>query len=235
MCVFISNDLKILNFYFQINIINIKFYDSSLKTDKQSKMNIELEPHSYLIEYYNITSTFKSDLTIDVFTNAGENYNILSDINENIFLLKKLDELNLLNEHNHICDCGIGLGNTLFEIYLQSTELDKIFSFTGIEKQKVYIDFINKELIHLWKDGLYLIQDDIMNLDYSNYNIVYSYSPFNNFKQLKSMYNKIVSDIKSDSIIIEHANRGLGHFNLLEEIEGLEKIKLDYTFVFKKL
>jgi AICAR transformylase/IMP cyclohydrolase PurH len=194
----------------------------------------ELEPHPDLIGYYTITHNFKSDLTVDIFTNAGENYNILSDINENIFLLKKLDELNLLKESNHICDCGIGLGNTLFEIYLQSKELDKIFSFTGIEKQKVYIDFINKELLHLWKDGLNLIQDDIMNLDYSNYNIVYSYSPFNNQKQLKSMYQKIISDIKSNSILIEHANKGLGHFNLLEEFVELEKIKLDNIFVFKK-
>lgn len=195
----------------------------------------EIEPHPDLIEYFNITQNFTSTLTVDVFTNAGENYNILSDINQNIFLLNQLNKLNLLKEVNHICDCGVGLGNTLFEIYLQSKELDKLFSFTGIEKQKVYVDFIKENLLHLWKDRLILKNDDLMNIDYSPYNIIYSYSPFNNFKQLKSMYDKIVSDIKSDSIIIEHANRGLGHFNLLEEIEGLEKIKLDYTFVFKKL
>lgn len=195
----------------------------------------EIEPHSDLVEYYNITSNFTSNLTVDVFTDAGENYNILSDINKNIFLLNQLNELDLLKEVNHICDCGVGLGNTLFEIYLQSKEIDKLFSFTGIEKQKVYVEFIEENLLYLWKDRLILKNDDLMNIDYSPYNIIYSYSPFNNFKQLKSMYDKIVLDIKSDSIIIEHANRGLGHFNLLEEIEGLEKIKLDYTSVFKKL
>ena len=195
----------------------------------------EIEPDKDLIEYYNITSNFTSNLTVDVFTNAGENYNILSDINQNIFLLNQMNQMNLLKEVNHICDCGIGLGNTLFEIYLQSKELDKLFSFTGIEKQKVYFDFIKENLLHLWKDRLILKNDDLMNIDYSPYNIIYSYSPFNNYNQLKLMYNKISSEIESGSIVIEHANQGLGHFNLLEEIEGLEKIKLDHTFVFRKV
>ena len=104
----------------------------------------EIEPHPDLIEYFNITQNFTSNLTVDIFTNVGENYNILSDINQNIFLLKRLDELNLLKEENHIIDCGIGLGNTLFEIYLQSKEIDKKFYFKGVEKQKVYIK-------HKWK------------------------------------------------------------------------------------
>ena len=198
-------------------------------------MNIELEPHPDLIEYYNITGTFKSDLTIDVFSNVGEHYNVVSNIDQNIFLLKQLDRFGLLRESNNVCDCGIGLGNALFELYLQSKEINKEFYFSGVEKQKVYTHFILDNLSHLWKDGLDLKNDDIMNVNFTRFNIVYSYSPFNNFKQLKSMYDKIVSDIKSDSIIIEHANRGLGHFNLLEEIEGLEKIKLNYISIFKKL
>jgi hypothetical protein len=195
----------------------------------------EIEPHPDLIEYYNITGNFTSSLTVDIFTNAGENYNIPSDINQNIFLLKKLDELNFLQKENHICDCGIGLGNTLFEIYLQSKELVKLFSFTGVEKQKVYVDFIKENLLHLWKDRLILKNDDLMNINYSPYNLIYSYSPYNNYKQLKSMYQKISFEIKSGSIIIEHANKGLGHFNLLEEFDNLERIQLDYISVFKKI
>jgi hypothetical protein len=195
----------------------------------------EIEPHPDLIEYYNITHNFKSDLTVDIFTNAGENYNILSDINQNIFLLKKLNELDLLKEENHIIDCGIGLGNVLFDIYLQSKEIDKKFLFTGTDKQKVYINFILDNLSHLWKDNLILKNDDIMNLNYSPYSLIYSYSPFNNYVQLKLMYQKIVLDILPGSIIVEHANKGLGHFNLLEEIDGLKKIKLDNIFVFRKI
>lgn len=196
---------------------------------------IEIEPHPELIEYYNITNNFSSNLKIEDFTSTGGHYNVVSDIDQNIFLLKQLNELNLLLDVNHICDCGIGLGNALFEIYLQSKELDKLFSFTGVEKQKVYVDFIKDNLLHLWKDRLILKNDDIMSINYSPYNLIYSYSPFNNYNQMKSMYDKIVSEIKSGSIIIEHANKGLGHFNLLEEIKGLEKIKLDYISVFKKI
>lgn len=195
----------------------------------------EIEPHPDLIEYYNITGNFTSNLTVDVFTNVGENYNILSDINQNIFLLNQLYELNLLLDVNHICDCGIGLGNTLFEIYLQSKELDKLFSFTGIEKQKVYVDFITENLLHLWKDKLILKNDDLMNITYSPYNLIYSYSPFNNSKQLDEMYTKIISEVNSGTIIIEHAHNGLGHFNLLETYKNLEKIKLDNIFIFRKI
>ena len=195
----------------------------------------EIEPHPDLIEYYTITHNFKSDLTVDIFTNAGENYNILSDINQNIFLLKRLNELYLLKEKNHIIDCGIGLGNVLFEIYLQSKEIDKKFLFTGVDKQKVYINFILDNLSHLWKDSIALKNDDIMNLNYSPYSIIYSYSPFNNRVQLNLMYQKIISEIDSGSIIVEHANKGLGHFNLLEEFNQLEKIDLGQLYVFRKL
>ena len=195
----------------------------------------EIEPHPDLIEYFNITQNFTSNLTVDIFTNVGENYNILSDINQNIFLLKRLDELNLLKEENYIIDCGIGLGNTLFEIYLQSKEIDKKFLFTGVDKQKVYINFILDNLSHLWKDSMNLKNDDIMNLNYSPYSIIYSYSPFNNRVQLQLMYQKIISEIDSGSIIVEHANKGLGHFNLLEEFNQLEKIDLGQLYVFKKL
>jgi len=198
-------------------------------------MNIELEPHPDLIEYYNITGTFKSDLTIDVFSNVGEHYNVVSNIDQNIFLLKQLDRFGLLRESNNVCDCGIGLGNALFELYLQSKEINKEFYFSGVEKQKVYTHFILDNLSHLWKDGIDLKNDDIMNVNFTRFNIVYSYSPFNNAVQLKSMYKKIISEISSGSIIIEHANWGLGHFNLLQEFTELEKVQLDSMFVFKKI
>ena len=80
-------------------------------------MTIEIEPHPNLIEYFNITSTFKSNLTVDDFTNCGENYNICSNNNQNIYLLKQLSELNLLKKINRVCDCGLGLGNALYDIY----------------------------------------------------------------------------------------------------------------------
>jgi hypothetical protein len=195
----------------------------------------EIEPHTDLIKYFEITHNFKSDLSVNVFTDNGEHYNVLSDIDQNIFLLKKLNEFDFLKEENHICDCGIGLGNALFEIYLQSLDINKNFYFYGVEKQDVYIKFIIDNLSHLWKDKLSLIKDDIMNVDYSKFNIVYSYSPFNNKKKLEKMYQKIVNEIQLGSIIVENANLGKGHFELLREFTELEEIDLDGLYIYKKI
>lgn len=195
----------------------------------------EIEPHPDLIRYFEITHNFKSDLSVNVFTDSGEHYNVLSNIDQNIFLLRKLEERGLLKETNSICDCGIGLGNALFEIYLQSLDIDKIFYFYGIEKQKSYADFIRENLLELWKNNLSIINDDIMSQNFSKYNIVYSYSPFNNKKQLEKMYQKIINEIKTDSLIIENANYGRGHFNLLKEFTELEEINLDEICIYKKI
>jgi hypothetical protein len=195
----------------------------------------EIEPHPDLIKYFEITHNFKSDLSVNVFTDSGEHYNVLSNIDQNIFLLRRLEERGLLKETNSICDCGIGLGNALFEIYLQSLDIDKNFHFYGVEKQNVYVDFIINNLSNLWKDKLNLIKDDIMNIDYSNYNIIYSYSPFNNKNQLEKMYQKIINEIKTNSLIIENANYGRGHFNLLKEFNELKEIDLDGLYIYKKI
>jgi len=198
-------------------------------------MTIEIEPHPNLIEYFNITSTFKSNLTVDDFTNCGENYNICSNINQNIYLLKQLSELNLLKKINRVCDCGLGLGNALYDIYLQSKEIEFDFQFVGVEKQPVYIDFIKQNLSHLWGDNFRIVNCDIMEFDFSKFNIIYSYSPFNNYLQLKSMYQKIISEIKPGSIIIEHSSGGLGHFQILTEFTELEKTELECMSVFRKI
>lgn len=198
-------------------------------------MTIEIEPHPNLIEYFNITSTFKSNLTVDDFTNCGENYNICSNINQNIYLLKQLSELNLLKKINRVCDCGLGLGNALYDIYLQSKEIEFDFQFVGVEKQPVYIDFIKQNLSHLWGDNFRIVNCDIMEFDFSKFNIIYSYSPFNNYLQLKSMYQKIISEIKPGSIIIEHSSGGLGHFQILTEFTELEKRELECMSVFRKI
>ena len=85
----------------------------------------EIEPNPHLIKYFEITHNFKTNLSLSDFTNNGEHFNVLSNIDQNIFLLKRLEERGLLKDSNSICDCGIGLGNCLFEIYLQSKEIDK--------------------------------------------------------------------------------------------------------------
>ena len=200
-------------------------------TDKSQSE--EIEPHPDLILYFQETQKFSGKLPED-YNEGDEFYNIVSNIEQNIFLLDRLNERNLLNENNNMIDCGIGLGFTLFDFYLQSLNLNKNFTFTGIEKQKVYVEYLKKNLLSFWNNELNLIEDDIMNHNYSDYNIVYSYSPFRSEKNLNEFYNKVANEIKSGSIIIENANWGLGYHDLLKNIDLLEPIEIDDIHIFVK-
>jgi hypothetical protein len=200
-------------------------------TDKSQSE--EVEPHPELILYFQETQKFSGKLPDD-YNQGNEFYNIVSNIEQNIFLLDRLNERNLLKENNNMIDCGIGLGFSLFDFYLQSLSLNRNFTFTGIEKQKVYVDYLKENLLSFWNEGLNIIEDDIMNHSYSDYNIVYSYTPFRSRKSLNDFYNKIVYELKSGSIIIENANWGLGYYDLLKNNGLLEPIEIDDIHIFVK-
>ena len=200
-------------------------------TDKSQSE--EVEPHPELILYFQETQKFSGKLPDD-YNEGNEFYNIVSNIEQNIFLLDRLNERNLLKENNNMIDCGIGLGFSLFDFYLQSLSLNRNFKFTGIEKQKIYVDYLKKNLLSFWNEELNIIEDDIMNHSYSDYNIVYSYTPFRSGKSLNEFYNKIAYEVKSGSIIIENANWGLGYHDLLKNIDFLEPIEIDDIHIFVK-
>jgi hypothetical protein len=199
----------------------------------------EVDPNPELVTYFHESRGLwtEFDGSKKEFIEASEWHYILSNIEQNIFLLQRLDERNLLKDENHICDCGIGLGTALFDIYTQSKlfEDGKTFTFTGIEKQELYLDYLNNKLIKYWEGNLNVIHDDIMNQNYSKYNIIYTYTPFQIVEKLKELYNKIVSEVSVGSILVENKNAGLGLHGVLTEIEGLEKIELDDIVVFKKI
>ena len=200
-------------------------------TDKSQSE--EVEPHPELILYFQETQKFSGKLPDD-YNEGNEFYNIVSNIEQNIFLLDRLNERNLLKENNNMIDCGIGLGFSLFDFYLQSLSLNRNFKFTGIEKQKIYVDYLKKNLLSFWNEELNIIEDDIMNHSYGDYNIVYSYTPFRSGKSLNEFYNKIAYEVKSGSIIIENANWGLGYHDLLKNIDLLEPIEIDDIHIFVK-
>lgn len=202
---------------------------------------IVVDPNPKLIEYLEKADNskegfaFYSDGNLPEFIDNDEWHYLISDMELNIFLLKRLENLGLLKKKNHICDAGIGLGTALYDLYLQSEDLtDKEFTFTGIEKSQKYIDFLRNNLIHFWNDNLNIIKSDLMDCDYSNYDIVYSYCPFKGELKLMEFYTKLVDELSVGSIIIEHRNYGLGQNRVLERFYELEKIDLDGMWVFQK-
>ncbi len=198
----------------------------------------EVDPSPQLISYFQESKALwtEFDGNKKQFIDSSEWHYILSNIEQNIFLLKRLEERGLLKSENHVVDCGIGLGTALFDIYLQSKEFaDKTFTFTGIEKQAMYIGHLQEKLLSYWEGNLELIHDDIMNQDYSKYNIIYTFTPFQTVDKLKELYNKIISEVEVGSVLIENKNAGLGLHGVLTELEGIQKIELDDIVVFKKL
>lgn len=201
-----------------------------------------IEPNPILIEYVKQSNSLwtEFDSLSQMFHYSEQIINnewhyIMSNLEQNIFLLKRLDEKNLLPEEVNICDAGIGLGAALFDIYLQSKEINKKFNFYGIEKQQKYIEYFNENLLNYWNGDLTMIDGDIMEHDFSNYNIVYSYSPYRSPRYLLDYYTKLKNEIAPGSLIIENRENGLGLESTLSMVEGLEKIELDDIFVFRKI
>ena len=194
---------------------------------------IETSINDYLESSYNLQVTDS-----DEFIESGEWYYIQSNIKNNIGLLKSLKHNNLLPDEINICDAGIGLGTILFDLYLQSKEFtDNKFTFTGIEKYEIYIDYLNNNLIKYWDNQLELIHDDIMNQDFSKYNFIYFYTPFRTSDKLMEFYLKIVNEMPKGGIVI-----GLDHYRiqtygspeLIEKFRELKYYNLENQ-VFQKL
>lgn len=201
-----------------------------------------IEPNPILIEYVKQSNSLwtEFDSLSQMFHYSEQIINnewhyIMSNLEQNIFLLKRLDEKNILPEEVNICDAGIGLGAALFDIYLQSKEINKKFNFYGIEKQQKYIEYFNENLLNYWNGDLTMFEGDIMEHDFSNYNIVYSYSPYRSPRYLLDYYTKLKNEIAPGSLIIENRENGLGLESTLSMVEGLEKIELDDIFVFRKI
>ena len=194
-----------------------------------------LEPSPILIEYYQKAREFEM---ADMLTNKvgdGEWLYIQSNLDQNIFLLKRLDDLGLIPHSGKICDCGIGLGTAIFDIYLQSKEIGKDYSFAGIEKQARYTDYLEASLLNFWDGRLDIVKGDLMDQSYAGYDIVYSYTPFRDADKLREFYLKVISEMREGAILVENKNWGLGEGKMLSYIsEEIEAIDLDGLTVFRK-
>ena len=196
-----------------------------------------IEPNPVLLDYLSHARSLFTDFdgTRKEFVDADEWHYLPSELEQNIYLMKRLDERGLLNEENSVFDCGIGLATTMFDLYLQSKEIaGKKFTFGGVEKHERYTDYLNEKLIHYWEGNLNLVIGDIMDYDFSPHNIVYTYSPFKSPDKLRSFYEKLTNEISIGSVIIESRNYGKGLSEILSQIDGLEEIEIDDIYVYRK-
>ncbi len=164
---------------------------------------------------------------------------IVSDANFYEGIIQKLNSYGLLFDENKICDCGIGLGETLFNIYDQTKEITtKKFEFYGIEKNKFLYNSFNQYLRSDW-EKIELIEGDIMQQNLSQYNIIYTYTPFKLIDKLSELYLKIVDEMPIGGVLLENFNKGLGIqnclFDLLKEDYRVEIIDLDGIIVYQKV
>lgn len=196
---------------------------------------IIIEPSPVLIEYYQKAKEFEVKDMFSSKVGEGEWLYIQSNLDNNIFLLKKMEDMGLIPDSGKVCDCGIGLGTAIFDIYLQSKEIGKKYTFTGIEKQEKYIGYLNEYLFDFWNGELELVHGDLMDQNYGVFDIVYSYTPFRDMEKLRNFYLKIISEMRAGSILVENKNYGLGEKEILSSIsDDIVSIDLDGITVFQK-
>lgn len=201
-----------------------------------------IEPNPKLVDYVQLANSLwtEFDNLTELFVKSerivqDEWHYIMSNLEQNILLLKRIEEKGILPTEVSMCDAGIGLGSALFDFYLQSKEIpERKFKFYGVEKEKKYLDFFYKHLATFWGDEIEITECDIMDFDFSKFNIVYSYSPFAKPRNLLSFYKKIANEIKPGSIIIENREKGLGLDSTLTMVDSLDKIKIDDIYIFIK-
>jgi hypothetical protein len=183
-----------------------------------------VEPNPLLIEYFVRVRQLSQELTglESTFKEDGEWPYIESNIEFNIFLLKRLSDLGLLPQSPiKVCDCGVGLATIMYDLYLQSKEISCEFEFFGIEKYQPYIDVFNRELSKYWNGDLNLIRDDLMAHNYSSYNFIWIFTPYSQSDKLMAFFDKVISEMPQGGIII-----GIDHYRIMTY--GSDELKLKF-------
>ena len=199
-----------------------------------------IEPNPILIEYFQLTNHLAKTLNTDLtdFIKNDEWHYIQDNIENNILLLERLNKVNLLTNNVNICDCGIGLGTIMFDLYLQSKDLgDKKFTFTGIEKSHRYIDALNNQLDKYWENNLNIIHNDIMNENYSKYNLIYLYDPFKIDTKLINFFQKVITEMPEGGIVIgidQFRIENYGTQTLINDFRKLKQHIIDDLVVYQK-
>ena len=196
-------------------------------------------PHPLLVQYLQQVQTLLPPLHRDLtpFKEAGEWHYIQSDLESNIFLLRELFERGLLPPHVQICDCGIGLGTIMFDLFLQSGEIPLQFSFFGIEKWRPYLEALRGPLAPLWQGRLETLEADLVDVDLTPYNFLWVYTPFTDGSRLMSFFERAWFSLPPGGIIV-----GMDHLRvktwgsplLIRALETAQFVKIGPIGVFIK-
>ena len=123
--------------------------------------------------------------------------------NRNLHILLQLQVNGLLNHKNpKFVDAGIGLGHALWDFYNESQRIFLDFDWFGIEIDKSLIKTL-QESWEMWNSDtappLTLIEEDIMEHDFSDYSVIYTYTPFKKINENRKFYKKVTQDMKVGS------------------------------------
>lgn len=212
-----------------------KIVNSKYQRDTFIEMSIDAPIN---IENVENISTKDEDYS-SVLKSIPQSKNNIINISNNVNLIKNLENYGLLLSDNHICDCNMFLGESLFDIFQQTLNIqNKTFNFYAVEKNKELVDLFNQNLLKFWPK-IQVTEGDIIEQNLSKYNIIFTNTPSKDIEELKNIYLKIVDDLPTYGILIENLDKGLGFRNclidLLETHPQIEIIDVDGFVIYQKV
>ena len=212
-----------------------KIVNSKYQRDTFIEMSIDAPIN---IENVENISTKDEDYS-SVLKAIPQSKNNIINISNNVNLIKNLENYGLLLSDNHICDCNMFLGESIFDIFQQTLNIqNKTFNFYAVEKNKELVDLFNQNLLKFWPK-IQVTEGDIIEQNLSKYNIIFTNTPSKDIEELKNIYLKIVDDLPTYGILIENLDKGLGFRNclidLLETHPQIEIIDVDGFVIYQKV
>lgn len=180
--------------------------------------------------YKNIADSLKETLNLN---NTSDSYTYIepTQISLEGFIQGLLNkELITIDQSLQICDIGFGLGTSLFNLKTQIDCLPFIdVHYTGVEYNKNLTSLFNQVLKNKWVN-LTLREDNLFNVNYNSYDIIYMYSPLRDKKLILQAYEKIISEMKQGSVLYERFNFGRGVDSLLYSLCKSTNINIETVY-----
>ena len=199
-----------------------KFADMAFKV--VDSFNIQTKDHyQTLINQYSTIA--KAIMQHD--TSTSENWNYIEGTQKRYYgLYEALYNKGIIKDKFKVMDVGCGVCSTLYNLSKQFKQYDATIECYGVEYNKEILELFQKYLYNLWNNAnLSLFTEDLMDHNYSEYDLILSYLPFKNKNDQEKMYTKIFDEMKPGALFFEHWHFGVGVDNLLMNMEKKSNIK----------